>query len=319
MSRSFLPPDVTPARYDAIRADTGLWMAAVGEIAGRHGLPPHLRPVDGGTNCLAVAGNHHIIKLFPPPLAHQYLSERAALVALKGRLPVETPALQAADQLDGWHYIVMSRLDGVPLEDVWAHVPEAGRLDMMVEIGQLMACVQALPANDLAWLEPEWHGFIATQLERCVARHQRQGLPPHMLAGLQRYLDGNAHLLPRPFIPTILTGEYTPENLLVQHQDGRWQLTGLIDFGDVMTGFGEYDLIGPGAFLCGGRPARLARLLDGYGIAAAERSGRLRSRLMLMHLLHRYSDFDAQLRIHGWRNRAHDLDELARIVWPVGE
>ncbi|HVZ41690.1 MAG TPA: phosphotransferase [Candidatus Kapabacteria bacterium] len=319
MSRSFLPPDITPTGYDAIRTDTRIWMAAIGEIACRHGLPPDVRPLDGGTNCLAVAGNHHVIKLFPPLLAGQYRSERSALAALAGRLPVETPALQTAGELDGWPYIVMSRLEGVPLEDVWMHIPEAGRLDLMFEIGELIARLQALPAGDLTALEPEWHGFIAAQMERCAARHERLRLPRHLLAGLERYLDRNAPLLPGSFIPTILTGEYTPENLLVQDRNGRWRLTGLIDFGDVMTGFGEYDLIGPGAFLCAGRQARLARLLDGYGIAAAERSEHLRSRLMLMHLLHRYSNFDAQLRLDGWKNRARNLDELAGLVWPFGE
>ena len=38
--------------------------------------------------------------------------------------------------------------------------------------------------------------------------------------------------------PVILTGEYIPENFLLSRDGSKWGLTGLIDFGDVMTGFG---------------------------------------------------------------------------------
>ena len=42
----------------------------------------------------------------------------------------------------------------------------------------------------------------------------------------------------------ILIGEYIPENFLLRRRDGKWQLAGLIDFGDALTGFAEYDLSG---------------------------------------------------------------------------
>ena len=56
--------------------------------------------------------------------------------------------------------------------------------------------------------------------------------------------------------PVILTGEYIPENFL-SCDDGDWRLSGLIDFGDVMTGRGEYDLLGPSVFMAAGMPGRV--------------------------------------------------------------
>jgi hypothetical protein len=38
---------------------------------------------------------------------------------------------------------------------------------------------------------------------------------------------------------------------------------------------------------------------------------------MALLLLHRHSDLDAQLRIPDWRGRAHSLDELAALVFPL--
>ena len=115
----------------------------------------------------------------------------------------------------------------------------------------------------------------------------------------------------------LLTGEYTPENLLVAHDGGRWRIVGLIDFGDTTTGPAEYDLIGPGTFLAAGDPARLRALLEGRGYARQDLTPRLRDCLMALLLLHRHSDLHVQVRIERWHERAGTLDELAAIVWPL--
>jgi hygromycin-B 7''-O-kinase len=39
-------------------------------------------------------------------------------------------------------------------------------------------------------------------------------------------------------------------------------------------------------------------------------------RLLALALLHRYANFDLQLRIPGWRDRVDSLDALAELVWP---
>ena len=70
--------------------------------------------------------------------------------------------------------------------------------------------------------------------------------------------------------PVILTGEYIPENFLLSMQDGRWRLAGLIDFGDVLTGWRDYDLLGPSAFMAAGRPRRVRSLFEGFGYSRAD-------------------------------------------------
>ena len=66
----------------------------------------------------------------------------------------------------------------------------------------------------------------------------------------------------------ILTGEYIPENFLLSRDGSGWRLSGLIDFGDVMTGRGEYDLLGPSVFMAGGMPRRVRSLFEGFGYSA---------------------------------------------------
>lgn len=99
---------------------------------------------------------------------------------------------------------------------------------MLRTIGRLAAEVQTLPLGPLPALAPHWADFLQGQHERCHARQQRTGLPTHLLAQLEAFLRG-----PVPEGPdVILTGEYTPFNLL--HR-GRG-LSAKFDFGDGPVG-----------------------------------------------------------------------------------
>jgi hygromycin-B 7''-O-kinase len=58
-------------------------------------------------------------------------------------------------------------------------------------------------------------------------------------------------------------------------------------------------------------------LLDGYGYASRAQNQTLRRRLFLLQILHRYSDFKAQLRIPSWESMVGSFDELEEILWPM--
>jgi hygromycin-B 7''-O-kinase len=117
--------------------------------------------------------------------------------------------------------------------------------------------------------------------------------------------------------PVILTGEYIPENFLLSCEGGGWRLSGLIDFGDVMTGWGEYDLLGPSSFMTAGMPRRVRSLFEGFGYSIADVDPPLKRRLMTLALLHRASDFVRQICIEDWQEKAGDLFELQELLWPV--
>jgi hygromycin-B 7''-O-kinase len=84
-----------------------------------------------------------------------------------------------------------------------------------------------------------------------------------------------------------------------------------------MTGWGEYDLLGPSAFMTAGMPRRVQSLLRGFGYSAADIDARLKRRLMALMLLHRASDPVRHICIEGWQEKAGDLLELHDLIWPV--
>ena len=312
-----LPGFSDVAAYDAWRARiASRWLPVAADIARAHTLPAPSHAFARGTNLVAALGDALILKIYPPQLAHQFISERAALAQLAGRLGIAIPEIVAEGERDGWPYLIITRLPGTVANEIWPDLGEAEKERVIGRLGAVIAQVQHVPVGALTALEPRWEEFIPRQIAGCRARHERLGLPRHFLDGLDDFLRDAASLIPlSPQV--ILTGEYNPENLVLSRDSDGWHLAGLIDFGDVMTGFGEYDLLGPGVFMTAGVPRRVAALLRGYGYADADITPALRRRLMLLTLLHRFSDPVRHIQIENWQQTAANLCELERLLWPI--
>jgi len=80
--------------FHAWRADTSRWLPVVSDIAHGHGLKPVSPNVfKTGTNLVVALGAELILKLFPPILRGQFISERASLRQLRGRLGLPIPEI----------------------------------------------------------------------------------------------------------------------------------------------------------------------------------------------------------------------------------
>jgi hygromycin-B 7''-O-kinase len=313
-----LPSIKDIGEFQAWRADAAQCLPAALDIARHHGLlvnDPHL--FSTGTNLVVGLGRDLILKIFPPMLRGQFLSERLSLHLLQGRLSIPIPEIMVEGERDGWPYLVITRLHGVLGTAAWPALPEEAKERVLGQIGETIAEVQKVPVGELAVIEPRWDQFMRQQIAGCRARHVRLGLPSKYLDGLEQLLAEAATLIPMDAPPVILTGEYIPENFLLSQDSSGWRLSGLIDFGDVMTGWGEYDLLGPSAFMTAGMPRRVQRLLQGFGYSKADMTPALTRRLMVLMLLHRASDPVRHICIEGWQQKAGNLAELERLLWPV--
>jgi hygromycin-B 7''-O-kinase len=312
-----LPSLTTPEAFQAWRADPSQCLPAALDIARSHGLPyADAHVFATGTNLVVGLDDRLILKLFPPFLRGQFESERISLAQLRGRLSVPIPEIVLEGERDGWPYLVITRLSGVVGNEAWPALPEEQKERVLAQIGETIAQVQRVPVGDLACIEPGWERFMAQQITGCHARHERLGLPPKFLDGLDDLLVDAEALVELDAPPVILTGEYIPENFLLSCDSGDWRLSGLIDFGDVMTGRGEYDLLGPSAFMAAGMPGRVRSLMRGFGYSSAEFGFTSKRRLMALMLLHRFSDPVRHICIEGWQQKADDLYQLQELLWP---
>jgi hygromycin-B 7''-O-kinase len=299
-----LPADPGVADFDALQEDPARWIGVVAALGARYTGAPAV-PAGDGTVLVALLGRELVLKLYPPFLRDHFAFEHAMLGHLQGRLSLPTPRLVDRADHAGWPYLVMTQLPGTPLDRVWHSLARAERCAVLRTIGRLAAEVHALPLGPMPALAPRWTDFLQGQRERCHGRQQRTGLPMHLLAQLPAFLQG-----PVPAGPdVILTGEYTPFNLL--HQ-GRG-LSAMFDFGDGLVGPCEYDWLGPLCFLAAGDAAHIDAFFDGYHGRAFDRG--LREGLLRLLLLHRYSHLKAQIAVPGWQ-AAPDFATLAARVWP---
>jgi hygromycin-B 7''-O-kinase len=312
-----LPSFADYGTYRPWRSDPSNWLPVAMDIARSLGLPavaPH--PFATGTNLVVALGDRLILKIFPPMLRSQFISERGSLRQLHGKLSVPIPEIVAEGERDGWPYLVITRLAGILGRDAWPALPEADKERVLAGIGAVIAEVQRGPPGDLLEIEPRWDAFMRAQIAGCRIRHERLGLPQKFLDGLDDLLRDAAELIPMDATPVILTGEYIPENFLLTEEGGEWRVAGLIDFGDVLTGFRDYDLLGPSAFMAAGRPGRVRSLFEGFGYSRADIDFALKRRLMALMLLHRASDPLRHICIEGWPHQVDDLVQLQELIWP---
>lgn len=309
-----LPAFTDAERFRAWRSDPSRWLGIALDIARGHGLDtsaPHV--FSTGTNLVVGLGEKLILKIFPPLLRAQFVSERGSLTQLAGHLDLPIPEIVAEGMRDGWPYLIITRLAGTLGSEVWPSLPEAQKERVLRQIGETIASVQRAPLGPLAQIEPRWDDFMRAQMQGCKPRHTRLGLAPKFLAGLDDLLRDAAELIPMDAPPVILIGEYIPENFLLACHGEQWSLAGLFDFGDVLAGWRDYDLLGPGAFMAAGRPGRVKSLLEGFGYPKPDFA--LKRRLMALMLLHRASDLNSHVCIEGWQEQADDLVELQDLIW----
>lgn len=318
-----LPTVTNTTDYVSLRVNASIWPMAMQTICRRHGLPTDrlVRFGDGtdsadGSNIVFAAGDHLVIKLFPPYQSSLFQADLAVTEHVYGTLSVTTPRIYVHGDLDGWPYLVMSRVPGVYLSEIWDTLDDKGQLRIVTELAEIVAQLHALPTDNLQHLANNWSQTIATRVETCVQRHREQEVPEHWLQQIPGYLAYAAPLYPPDFRPAIVSGDIHQYHLLATEKNERWQLTGLFDFDDALIGFQEYDLAAAGLFMMAGKPLLLRTFLLTYGYVKSELNERLSHRFMAYTLLHRYRPFN-WVREDFAQGSYSTLEEVARVIYAL--
>ena len=110
-----LPEIQCEDQYSALYEDDAIWQPAVRAIAARHGLAGEPERLTLGTH--VVYGIEEVIlKIYCPLWAESFEVERIALESVDN-LP--TPTVLSHGKIDGWPYLLQSRVMGVPAQSVW--------------------------------------------------------------------------------------------------------------------------------------------------------------------------------------------------------
>jgi len=277
--------------FRAVRA-ADIYRPALAEIARRHRLAGEPRRYAGGSLPVFAIGEEHVVKLFPPLFRRNRDNERDALCFLEDELPVATPALRAADDVDGWPYLVMGQLPGRRMDEVWPQLARADQVRLAGELGELIAALHALPVADAApaFAQIVWDAFIAERRATCAAHQASRGADPVWLARIPDFLASLDLSDARESV--FLHTEVMPDHILI---GGDGHLSGLVDFEPSMIGAREYEFAAVGLFFArGDRELLRAALVPG----GHQPDDGLSLRLCGYALLHRYSHLAWYLERH---------------------
>jgi hygromycin-B 7''-O-kinase len=281
-----LPRITSLDEYRAVYAVPETWLPAMREIATRHGLPGPAVQQPLGTHVVFGFGDRGggpIVKLFCPLWPADYQSEQISLAHQRG-LPV--PRLLAQGEIEGWPYLILSRVEGVPAVEVWPALGPEEKLRVVRQMGAFMRRLhqQPLPTG----LPADWPTFLAERLARAEAHHDA---PEPWRKWIRERIET---FVEPPFDPVLLNGDLTGDHVLLVRRRGAWQMSGVIDFGDARIGHPFYEFIAPLAFYTFGQPALSRALVEAYSLEPSPALLDALTTYCLLHEFGRLSDFLAQ-------------------------
>lgn len=288
MDAAGFPAAATAAEFEAVARDEARLAPGAAAICERHGLAGEglARFADGSLPVYAV-GERRVLKLYPPCHLDERDRERLVLETLAGRLPVPTPEVEASGELDGWGYVLMSRLRGETMASAWPRIEERARRRLAASLGTALAALHELRDPRLAALGGDWDRFVREQRASAADRQRARRLDESWIERIPGFLAGVT--LDRAPAASLLHTEVMREHLLVSGESGEWVLTGMYDFEPSMVGAREYEFASVGLFVSCGEAPLLRELLLAYGYRAADLDAELQRRLLAYALLHRYS------------------------------
>lgn len=310
-----LPPVASRDDYRAALKQTEPFEAAVRHLSAVHGFPaaPLSRFSNGSTPVFA-AGEAHVVKFYGPLYLDTFRGEVAALSHVHGRLGVPTPGVVASGTLDGWGYVVMDRLRGRELREMWDEMGPDDQLAAVRRTGEAAARLHALSVDGLEALDVGWAAWTARQRETAVERHREKELGEEWLAQFPAWLDTVEMEPDGPPPMVLLHTELMRDHVLADRAGEGWEVTGLIDFEPAMLGCRDYEMASVGLFVARGDPALLRAFLEGYGVDPRGVDDAARRRWLAWAILHRYGNLRWYLEFMPMPEE-RTLDALARRWW----
>jgi hygromycin-B 7''-O-kinase len=307
------PPTLHHDRPLRDEAPESVWRFAMTHIANQHDLPTsELEPYAMGETVVWRAGEH-VIKLTTPACRYQIDAEVSCLPATYGRLSVATPKLHAHGDISGWPYVIMSKLAGTPLVDVWPKLGHARRRQMARRLGRTCRELHALSP---AGFPAGWDEFWPTVSRQVSARHATRGGPPALLAEIDPFLAKIGELGASKLVP--LHTELIDQHVLVEERGGELVPCGLLDFADARLGAPHYEFGAVVEFVFRGEPGLLREFLLSYGIEKHRLTPEFSEVMLAWSLCHRFAHLGRMLALVE-PDVPETLEELASTLFSVAE
>ena len=251
----------------------------------------------------------HVVKLTVPECCYQIEAELQCLTGLPGKLSVQTPRVRACGELGGWPYVVMQRIHGRPISEVWATIPHDERRRLARQLGMLCCELHSLDASTFPG---GWDDFWCACTSNAAQKHGSGSAPAGLVAAIEPFLRRVGELDCSRLVPVHT--ELTDQHVYVEERNGTIELSGLIDFADARAAPAAYEFGALIEFIFRGEPGLLREFLVAYGVA--ELSLEYSECLLAWSLYHRFCHLERLLGAVG-PPVPKSLEELAERLFGV--
>lgn len=316
-------------QWGKVFTDVPTWTPAVHEIGRRAGLPVDtIEAGYPGTNAVFIvnAGSDsrtYVVKIYCPYCREDFTLERT-LHPLLSQIPgFPAPALMGEGVLEGemaWPYLILSFLPGQPIREVRADIPRSNLLAIARDLGHHVRALHGISRSDLSGLDsllPDWETTAQQQLAHTVAQlSDKEILSPSLVAQIPDFVATIMEESP-PSEPVLVSGDLTEDHVLLQCREGRWQISGIIDFADALIAPREYEWVALWFGALDRDPECLQAFMQGYGLDGALEPG-FRRRALAFTFLHEFGALmiDSVLKRMG-RPEVRTLEQLQDLLWAI--
>ncbi len=281
------------ADYSKHFLDQDLWNAVLAAVLpGLDRDPSQFERCHTGS-AIVYRSETEVFKLFDPLWPTEFPRERGGMQHFQN-LEIPVPQLLETGRFEQSDYLLMSRLPGQSVGEVWPQMSPTQQTDFVGSIGQLIQQLHSQPASADAAFALDWNDFVQQRCQVFAKQQRQNGLSDEWTDKLEHWLLEHIECLPaRP--SKLLHCDLTADHFLVSPRPGsaanaadHWQLTGLIDFGDAMNGHPYYEFGAPLVYLTQGQSKLRRQFLLAYGFEQSELNADLSQQLFCALLLHRF-------------------------------
>lgn len=300
-------------KHDDFKANfmSDVWIEAAQAVCRENNISfNNLQRNEQGESVVFMVDDNFVVKIYVPT---KNLLEREKNALELARTSLKTPEVTAFGEIESYKYLITTQLKGDTMtREIWLKTPKNEQVSIL---SKLAKGLKELHASDTKGVNFDWQTFIERQAATCFERQKKCQVNERVLAQIPSYLDENLHLLPANFETVFLHGDVHFGNLRLLKTDGKWEISGLFDFGDSLKGFREYDFLAVGLLMIQGQGDLQREFFRAYGYSENEINDELRKRLMLLTMFYEWSD----LRRYAIRLRPEAVDysliELEQAIW----
>ena len=207
-----------------------------------------IQPTVDTANAVFILDRRFVVKISPPWEAETLPVERELLEFLEQKPAIPAPRLLASGIFEdriAWQYLIAEYLPGEGFDRVREGMDRGNLLAVARRMGEIIRDFADIDPGAFSTFSPPagtWREFFARGKNKAIeALREDRRLPESLRGNLLDFLEANSveELVDGPSV--LHHADFEPEHVLLVETQGRWGISGLIDYADARVGLREFE------------------------------------------------------------------------------